>query len=303
MSPERWGQVDKLLEALEQTTPEERDALLKSACAGDPELENEVLSPARSAGARRQFPGNSGDLCRGASRCGANEGVSGWPSVVALQDSAEARRRRHGRYLSGRGYAVTPLRGIEVSVRRNGPDPEALARFHREARAASALNHPNICTVYDTDKLEGREFIAMECLEGETLKARIARGPLPLDTLVQFAIEIIHALEAAYSANIVHRDIKPANIFITDRQHVKVLDFGLSRNCGRPPSPNTLLRGQASPSEPWAKMSPNRNAAKHWTVGPTFIPSGGVVRDGDRREAWRTRPPSGIAAQAGADRN
>ena len=228
MTPERWQKIETLLQATLECTPAERGALLDEACAGDETLRDDVESLLAS-----------------------NDQIDSFLESPAVEDAAGL--LGHERATSVVGLAIGPYTilsqlgvggmgevylahdsrlGRKVALKflpEEITDEDRVERFKREARAASALNHPNVATIYDIGESGGAIYIAMEYVEGQTLGARIARQPFDSTEIVDIVTQIANALDEAHTRGITHRDIKSDNIMLTERGQAKVLDFGLAK--------------------------------------------------------------------------
>jgi Tol biopolymer transport system component/predicted Ser/Thr protein kinase len=244
MTPERWQQIRALLESAMELEPQERSAYLDRRCLSDATLRQDVDSfLAVEHELRTSFlesPAIAHDVPTESTAPAVRwtAGMKLGPYVIQALIGAGGM----GEVYRARDTRLDRMVAIKILPPHFSSDPARKQRFEREARAVAALQHPNICTLYDVGRQDGTDYLVMEYLQGETLASRLARSLLPLEQTLRYGIEVADALDAAHHQGIVHRDLKSANIFVTSHGECKVLDFGLAKLGKEPPSPELLTK-------------------------------------------------------------
>jgi len=279
MEPERWREIERVYHLAREQAAGRRSAFLEQACGGDEELRREVESLLSHADGAQEYLETV--VLEAAAQ------ARDQPSAPAAMIGQTVSHYRVVEKLGGGGMGVV-YRAEDLRLRREvalklltdnlAGEPLAVERFEREARAAAAINHPNICTVYEVGEDGGRPFLAMELLEGTTLRECIGRQPVPLDVLLDWAAQIAGGLAAAHARDIIHRDIKPANLFVTTAGQAKILDFGLAKLARtRPGAPPESLTGPDLALGTAAYMSPEQARGEQLDARTDLFSFGAVV--------------------------
>jgi eukaryotic-like serine/threonine-protein kinase len=313
VTPERWNQVERLYHAVLEQEPDKRADYLREMSGPDVELLREVEAllahepeadafmdvPAMEIMAREEAPTRTLERSGFHIRVGAHLGPYEILQPLGAGGMGEVYGARDLRL--GRPVAVKILKqgALESS--------QARQRFWREARAAATLNHPNICVIYETGELEGQPFIAMELLEGRSLKQSIAAAPISTDELLEWAVQVADGLDAAHQKGVVHRDIKPANIFITTRGQPKILDFGVAQVAsvadpsGQSSQEHLTMPGMAIGTVPY--MSPEQARGEMLDARTDLFSFGAVLYEMATGKSAFTGPTMGIVQEAILDKD